>query len=189
VTIVTTGAAYETLHPTLNEQFFAMWILGSKGLTSNYYPNDNANISMGEPVNWTLGVYNHMGGLEYVIVRVKLINSTLPAPNGFNGTASPVPELLEFRRMIIDNDTWSIPFVWKLSNLTRQGPSVIINGLSVNQTALNGFLGSATYGRNFRLVFELWFYDETGEPSFSWSSGGTLRSVWTQIWFNATLTP
>jgi uncharacterized membrane protein len=188
-TMVTSGAAYRVLTPAPTEQFFAMWVLGSKGLAEDYYPNNNPTLAVREAVNWTLGVYNHMDGLEYVVVRVKLLNSTLSSPDELTGTPSPIPEIFEFKRILLDNETWSIPFAWRILNLTQQGQSLLITGLTANQTPLKGSLGGATSGINFRLVFELWFYDETGSKlSFSWNTQGTNHSVWTQIWFNATLT-
>lgn len=188
-TILASGVAYETLSPAPSEQFFAMWILGSNGLAENYYPNNNSTLTAREPVNWTLGVYNHMNGLEYVVLRVKLLNASLSSPDELNGTPSPVPEIFEFSRILLNNETWSIPFAWEILTLTQQGRSVLVTGLSINQTLLKGNLGSSVSGLNFRLVFELWSYDETGgNLLFSWSANGNNRSVWTQIWFNATLT-
>ena len=188
-TIVTSGVAYRTLNSGPAEQFFAMWILGSSGLAENYYPNNNSTLVQGKQLNWTLGVYNHMGDLEYVVVRVKLLNSTLASPNELTGTPSPVDEIFEFSRILVDNETWSIPFVWRILNITQQGQSLLVTGLSINQTSLIGNLGSATSGVNFRLVFELWSYDvNSSNSTFSWNAQGTTHSVWTQIWFNATTT-
>jgi hypothetical protein len=166
-----------------------MWVLGAKGLAADYYPNNSSTLTVGEAVNWTLGVYNHMGGLEYVVLRVKLLNSTISSPDDLTGTPSPAPEVSEFSRILVDNETWSIPFVWQLVNLTQQGSTVIVTEMSINQTLFSGNLGSAVSGNNFRLVFELWYYDEnSGNMSFFWNSGGSQHSVWTQIWFNATAT-
>ena len=188
-TIVTSGMAYSILTPRPTEQFFAMWILGSTGLAEDYYPNDDPNLKAGEQVNWTLGVYNHMVGLEYVVVRVKLLNSILMGPDETNGSPSPVVPIFEFTRVLLDNETWSIPFVWRISNITQKGDSVLVTGLIVNQIPISGQLGTALSGFNFRLVFELWFYNEAAKDLvFSWQTAGVRRSVWTQIWFNATTT-
>jgi len=188
-TMVASGAAYTLLSPPSSEQFYAMYILGSTGLAEHYYPNDNPNLPISHEVNWTLGVYNHMGSLEYVIVRVKLLNSTITSPDELTGTPSPVQEIFEFSRILVDNETWSIPFVWEILNLTRQGSSLQITEMAINQTLVSGVLGSAISGINFRLVFELWFYEPNANSlTFSWISGGTSHSVWTQIWFNATST-
>jgi uncharacterized membrane protein len=188
-TIVASGVAYVILNPPPSEQFFAMYILGSTGLAEHYYPNDNPNLQVGRVVNWTLGVYNHMGGLEYVVVRVKLLNSTLTSPDELTGTPSGVQEIFEFNRILVDNETWAIPFIWEIANFTQESQSLQITEMSINQTLVSGLLGSAISGFNFRLVFELWFYDsDTSSLAFSWNSGGSNHAVWTQIWFNATTT-
>lgn len=188
-TLVASVVAYTSLFPSPNEQFFATWILGSNGLAENYFPNNNSTLTAGELINWTLGVYNHMNGLEYVVLRVKMLNSTLSSPDELTGTPSPVSAIFEFSRILVDNETWSIPFTWRIVSLAKQSQSLLITGLSVNETLLTGNLASAISGMNFRFVFELWFYDvSTSMLSFAWTAGGATHSVWTQIWFNATMT-
>jgi hypothetical protein len=189
VTIVAAGAAYLVLNPPLSEQFYAMYILGSNGLAEHYYPNDNPDLTIGEPINWTIGIYNHMGSLEYVVVRVKLLNSTLPSPDELTGTPSSVAPLFEFARVLVDNETWSIPFVWRVLSVSPSSGEVLITGISINQTALSGNLVKANSGNNYRFVFELWFYDKaTNALVFSWRTQNAQRSVWTQIWFNVSST-
>ena len=186
-TIVASGVAYRTLSPPPTEQFFAMWILGSNGLAEHYYPRNNPNITMDENVNWTLGVYNHMGSLQYVVVQVKLLNSTLASPDELPAQPSPSPPLYEFTRVIIDNETWSVPFVWRILNVTSTGENLRLTGLVINQFATGGALGTAVSGFNYRFVFELWFYDRASNNlAFSWRTQNFQRTVWTQIWFNVT---
>lgn len=188
-TIVASGVAYRTLSPPHSEQFYAMSILGSNGLAAHYYPGDNPNIMTGQNVSWTLGIYNHMGALEYVVVRVKLLNSTLQGPDEQLGSPSPIPPLFEFTRVLLDNETWSVPFIWRIMNLTQLGENLLITRLSINELALSGRLASAVSGLNYRFVLELWFYDETtNDLAFSWRTQNFQHSVWTQIWFNATTT-
>lgn len=190
VTVATSVVAYTILNPPASEHFFAMWVLGSKGLAEDYYPNNNPTLTTGESVNWTLGINNQMGRLEYVVLRVKLLNATLASPNGTNGTPSPVPEVFEFRRILVDNETWSIPFAWRILNMTQEAQRIFITGISINQDSFHGNLVSAISGGNFRFVFELWFYEESSSQlSFTWTAEGAHHSVWTQIWFNATMTP
>lgn len=171
VTIMASIGAYAYLNPPASEQFLAMWVLGANGLAEHYYPNDNPNLKPGENVNWTLGVYNHMGRIEYVVVRVKLLNSTLPSPDGVTGTPSPISVLLELRRVLVDNETWSLSFSWQILALAQKGQSLSITGLMVQQMPFGGTLASAVSGSQFRFVFELWFYDEsTNDLAFSWQS-------------------
>ena len=188
-TVITSAVAYTYLNPRPGENFFAMWILGSGGMAEHYYPNDDPNLAVGQDVKWTIGVYNHMNSLQYVILRVKLLNATIASPNDTAGTPSPVAPLLEFRRVLVDNETWSFPFVWDIENFTLQTGNVVITELAFNQTLVRGELARAVHGYNFRFVFELWSYDSTAQSLvFSWQSEAIVRSVWTQIWFNATIT-
>ena len=188
-TVVASTLAYVTLNPRPEEHFFASWILGSQSLAANYYPNDNPNIGVREEVRWALGVYNHMGSLQYVVLRVKLLNSTMTSPNDALGQPSLAPAILEFSRVLVNNETWSIPFVWEILNSTLKGGHVTITRVSINQTSLTGQFASAVSGYNFRFVFELWYYDTaTNDLAFSWRTDGQVHSVWTQIWFNATQT-
>jgi len=188
-TVVTSAVAYGFLNPPPSEQFFALWILGSEGLAEHYYPNDDPNLTTGEEVNWTLGVYNHMGSLQYAVVRVKLLNATTASPDDLTGTPSPASPLFEFTRVLVDNETWSLPFKWSIENLDARGRSLILTGLAINQAHFRGELASAVSGFNYRFIFELWFYDQTSNDlSFSWEISNVKHSVWTQIWFNATVT-
>ncbi|MGA2785865.1 MAG: hypothetical protein ABSF09_14340 [Candidatus Bathyarchaeia archaeon] len=186
-TVIVSSGAYVMLNAPPPERFFAMWILGSNGLAEHYYPNDNPNITVNEPVNWTLNVYNHMPSLEYVVVRVKLLNSTMASPNETTGTPSPSSSLIEFTHVLISNQTWSFPFNWVMTNVITEARNITaVNELSINQASFKGDLAETKLGVNFRFVFELWFYDQNVDQlSFAWNVANTRESVWTQLWFNA----
>ncbi len=186
--IVTSSVAYGVLNPPRSEQFFGMWILGSGGLGEHYYPEDDPNLVMRQEVNWTLGVYNHMGSLQYVVVQVKLLNSTIASPDELSGRPSPVSPILEFTRVLVDNETWFIPFKWRIENVSLRAKELVLTGLSVNTASFGGELVTAVSGFNYRFVFELWFYDLTSSGlAFSWETNNVKHSVWTEIWFNATI--
>ena len=186
-TLVTSSVAYSILNPPPSERFFAMWILGSTGLAEQYYPGGNPNLEVGEEVNWTLGVYNHMGSIQYVVVRVKLLNSTLPSPDDLTGRPSSIPPTLEFTKILLDNETWSIPFVWKIEEVIQREQNLLLTGMLINQFRLGGELATAHSGINYRFVFELWFYDqELNDLAFSWETNKVQHSVWIQMWFNVT---
>lgn len=187
MTIIYSGAAFRSLYPPPDEQYFEMWILGPGGYAQYYYPHGNSNLRINEPLNWTIGVQNQMGNLEYVVVEVKLLNSTSTGPIASNGSPSSVQPILKFTRVLVENETWSMPFEWMIVNATRENGAIVITGLSINGAQLNGLFASASSGVNFRFVFELWFYDASSN-SLVFSQPTTVgpRSVWTQIWFNAT---
>lgn len=186
-TVLASASVYVDLAPAPTDHFFSMWVLGSTGLAESYFPNNNPNLIVGESVNWTLGVYNHMSQLEYVVVRVKLLNATDTAPNEQTGVPSPVGVVFEFARVLSNNETWSIPFVWSIWNETSFQGNLLITGLKVNDTLITGTIAEAPSGLNFRMVFELWSYDQnTNAFVFSRTTPSSPYSVWTQLWFNAT---
>jgi uncharacterized membrane protein len=179
MTIISSGAAFRALYPPPDEQYFAMWILGPDGFAEHYYPHDDSNLRINEPLNWTIGVQNQMGNLEYVVIRVKLLNPT--------GSPISTQPILEFTRVLIQNETWSIPFDWMIVDASQKNESINIIGLSINGAQLNGQFASALSGYNFRFIFELWFYDASANGLiFSQPTTVGPRSVWTQVWFNAT---
>jgi hypothetical protein len=187
VTIAVSSLTYVESSPSYTDRFFSMWIVGTNGLTENYFPNNNPSIISGEQVNWAVGVYNHMSALEYVIVRVRLLNATEIPPNEQNGMASSVPEIFEFARILVDNQTWMIPFPWTIVDTATINGIVMITKLTINGTTITGNLAQAAGGFGFRFIFELWFYDPANNSlTFSWSTPTSTYSVWTQLWFNVT---
>ena len=173
--------------PRREEPFMALAVLGEEGMAEKYYPGDDPNIEVGEEVRWTLYLYNHMGEVRYVAVRVKLLNSTMLAPNSTSCSPSPAPVVYDVRRVLLDNETWFYPFSWSVEEIEVVGDLGQIGLLSVNGNLVQTSV-FAEDGYNFRIVLELWVYDEgLNEFQFGWGYGDELRCAWNQIWFNATL--
>ena len=172
--------------PRGQERFFALAVLGEEGMADKYYPGDDPNIGVGETVNWTLYVYNHMGEAQYVAVRVKLLNSTMLPPNSTVCVPSPAPMVYEIRDVLVNNETRLHPFRWSVEEFGGFGDFVGVSLLSVNGDLVEADAFSRD-GYNFRLVFELWVFDEKLDDfRFGWSSGDEPRCVWNQVWFNST---
>jgi hypothetical protein len=172
--------------PSTEEPFFALALLGEEGMAEHYYPQDNSNIMVGKEVHWTLYLYNHVGEAQYVAVQVKLLNSSMQAPNSTSCTPSPAPVVYEVRRVMLDNETWLHPLIWSLEEISSLGDFVKIKRLSINDRSIETDVFTEK-GINYRFVHELWVYDESlKEFQFGWSYGDELRSAWNQIWFNST---
>lgn len=189
-TIIFSMLAYVAVTPRPKEQFFQLYVLGETRAAERYYPNDNPNIAAGQLVKWYLGATDFMGSVQYVVIRVKLGNSTTEAPDNVNYMPSPAPVLQEFRRVLMDNETWEFPFTWTIEEIHEDGnmtyTSVLVinveNGVEVRSGQV-----SALKGRNFRFIFELWTFDPLTENLiFGWSAGGERKVAWLQMWFNAT---
>jgi hypothetical protein len=172
--------------PSREEPFLVLALLGEEGMAEHYYPDDDPWIEVGEEVHWTVYLYNHMGETKYVAVRVKLLNSTILAPNSTLCVPSPAPMVYEVRQVIMHNQTWLFPFSWSILKLERVGDFLDIRSFSANGDSID-MHAVALYGYNYRIVLELWVYDEgLKDFRFGWRYGDELRCAWNQVWFNAT---
>jgi len=187
-TVVFSMLAYVSVTPRPREQFFQIYVLGETKMAERYYPNNNPNIPLGQGVRWHVGATNFMGSVQYVVIRAKLGNSTIRAPDDVSHTPSPAPVLLEFRRVLMNNETWEFPFIWVIKEVETGGDRVDIAVLEVNGVEIRSGRVGALKGHNFRILLELWTLDpETGILMFGWRAGVERRVAWLQIWFNATL--
>lgn len=169
------------------EKFFALAVLGEEGMAEKYYPADDPNIGVGETVNWTLYIYNQMGEAQYIAVRVKLLNSTIPPPNSTVCVPSPAPLVYEIRDVLLHNETLLHPFSWSIEEVGQFGGFVGVSLLSVNGDLVKADAFSED-GFNLRFVFELWVFDEKSDDfQFGWRCSDEPRCIWNQLWFNATL--
>jgi hypothetical protein len=174
--------------PRRREPFMALAVLGEEGMAEKYYPGNDSSIGVSEVVHWTLYLYNYMGEVRYVAVRVKLLNSTMLAPNSTSCSPSPAPVIYEVRRVLLDNETWLYPLDWSLLNVSWNSESIMIGGLMINGEPFQTD-AEAVHGCNFRVVLELWGYEESsGGFIFGWASGEESHCAWNQIWFNTTST-
>jgi len=179
--------AYLWVTPRPREQFFQFYVLGEKRKISDYYPEGKGDIAPNTPVRWYLGITNFMGSVQYVSVRVKLGNLHTVPPNETTGTPANVPVIYEFRRFLSNNETWEFPFFWEISDYREENGEIYI-ALRVNNESLGFAEIGAENGKSFRLIFELWTYDQDSKDFiFGWYSGEERRICWLQMWFNATI--
>jgi len=187
-TMVFSMLAYVSVSPRPKEQFFQIYVLGENKMADRYYPNDNPNIVPGTRVRWHLGATNFMGSIQYVILRVKLSNSTIDPPDEKNRVPSPAPEITEFHRVLLNNETWQFPFTWRIDDVKKVGEDYYLRRLSVNERDVQPSPISARKGYNYRIIVEIWTLDPSDRHvMFGWRAGAETRVAWLQIWFNATL--
>jgi uncharacterized membrane protein len=179
--------AYVATTPRPREQFFELYVLGSKRMAADYYPNNNTDISPSDTVTWYLGATNSMGNVQLVELRVKLGNQTIKPPDDQHTQSSPAPLITKFKRFTQDNETWEFPFVWRVTNVRFANNSTHILELEINGETFQVVDCSARSGYNFRLIFELWTWNlDTAGLEFGWWTTTEHRVAWLQIWFNAT---
>jgi len=179
--------AYVTTTPRPREQFFQLYVLGANRLLSDYYPNNDPNIGVGDLVRWHLGVTDSMGSVQLVVIRIKLANQTIRPPDDLQAQPSPAPLITEFRRFIQDNETWEMPFFWQIVNADMPEGSTRILEMQINNETYQVPVVTAVDGHNFRVILELWTWETQSETlQFGWSSGNERRVAWVQVWFNMT---
>jgi uncharacterized membrane protein len=175
-----------TFLPDTNESFVVFAVLGRNEKAKNYFPGEDPNIGINEKVEWNLYLHNDMSESQYIIIAVKIANSTISPPSAKSCIASPALKIYQIREFIFVNETKIIPFSWNIVNVSsieefRKLEKVSINDeiIEVNAKSRNGY--------NFRIIFELWIFDkELEEFQFDWRNGSERRCVWTQVWFNST---
>ena len=185
--IVCEMIAYVANTPRPQEQFFQLYVLGANHMAADYYPNNNTDISIGEPVTWYLGVVDNMGSVQLVSVRVKIGNQTIKPPDDQNALESPAPLVTEYMRVLQDNETWETPFVWTITDAISTGSSTHLLTLQLNNATYQLQDCTASGGYNFRLIFELWTLQPDADTfQFGWVTSGEHRVAWLQVWFNMT---
>jgi len=178
--------AYVAVTPWPKEKFFQLYALGETRMAERYYPNNNTNIPTDSLVKWYIGTTNFMGSTQLAIIRAKLGNQTLTPPNETTATPAPLPTLIEFDRVLQNNETWEFPFIWKITNATSIGN---LTYLTLNINGIETYIGEvgAKDGYNYRVIFELWTLDtESNDIIFGWGASNERRTAWLQLWFNAT---
>jgi len=187
-TIIFSMLAYVSVTPRPREQFFQIYVLGETKMAELYYPNNNPNIPPGPKVRWHLGATNFMGSAQYVVLKIKLSNSTIDPPNEKEKLSSPAAVLTEFHRVLINNETWQFPLTWRIDNIVKMGDYYHLSQLTINDQNVRPPLVYARNGYNYRIIIELWTLDPVDQHFiFGWRTGTERRAAWLQIWFNATL--
>ncbi len=176
--------AWLSVNPPAYEQFASVSVLDANLGTISYFPGNTSKVQLGQVITWEIQLYNHVGSTQLFLVDVKLSNETIPGPVASTNQPSAGTVVFQATKATLNNETWIFPLQWSVANFTRAGLATITNMQVNNQTSSVNV--SAISGRNFRMVVELWTYDvQNHNFLFSFRSGGTVESVWGQLWFDA----
>lgn len=141
------------------ERFSELWLLGPGHLTEGY----PFNVTEGASYSVFLGVANHMRGLEYYAIYVKLRNQTESFPNATLGIPSQLAPLYEYPAFLSDGETWEKNVTFSFSGVVFESNSCRVSYLSidgfrffVNKTVSWDAVNKGYY---FELFFELWLYN------------------------------
>lgn len=163
------------------EKNMAIYILGKEGKIGDYYPYGDNRIVKGVQVEWTIGILNKLEKPQLVEIRAKISNSTIASPDELLPTEAPV--IYTFESLVPEGGKVEFPFIWRIVEIIQRSDSINIV-LNVNDINVNSTSVTAPRGKNFRIVFELWTFDEVRQEFiYGWSEGNG-GVAWTQMWFN-----
>lgn len=153
--LILSTVAYTWMQPKPARYFFEIYPLGPEGMAANY-PTE---VAAGKLIKVWIGVNNHMGRVEYLLVYVKVGANATAIPNDSTLTPSSATPYKQIEYFLMDNQTQTFPVT-----LTISRPGI-----------------------NYNIMFELWHYNETaGGFQFHWYDGSVNRVAWAQIWINVT---
>ena len=176
-----------SISPDSKEQYINLYVLDKERTTRGLYPSNNSNIPVGTTVEWLIGIQNFMDNTEYLSLRVKLGNETHPNPDIINSTltTNELAIITEFQQVIKNEERYEIPFFWYISRITVKGNKYQLVLNINNQEFISDTI--AIDGLNYRLIFELWRFDDVSQDFiFSQSEEDGGHGLWIQLWFNAT---
>lgn len=183
-----TVALIASFWPKYEDQFFEFGLLGKDKRAEAYYPNDNSTLILGSQLNWYIFIHNHMGSDQNVVVKVKLVNSSVDLEIDQHNEALIFDSLVEFPLQLPVNNTLLMPFSWTVVEARSQENSIILKQLIINDQVFDVDI-PAVSNSFFRMVFELWVYDSSSESyAFGWTSQGEFHSAQFYIGFRISQT-
>lgn len=181
--LIVAVAVISAFWPRYEERFFELGLLGRNKMAEDYYPNGNSTLEVGSEVRWFVYIHNHMRSVQDVLVRVKLLNSTMPIPDDRGHIPSMEPYFFELLVSLDIDETKEIPFPWSIDKAHNTNDTVTVNRLLIYEETVDVDV-STTSDIRFRMVFELWVLDESsGQYLFGWDSGKEFRSASLYMWF------
>ena len=167
--------------PKYEEYFFELGLLGKEGKAESYFPGDNSSIYLDTPMSWLIYVHNHMGSEQDVSIRVKILNSTMEAPDDREHEPSPEPYFLEIPVSLSVDETVLVPYSWSVLDVEYEN-GTILKSMILNDDIID--VNIRDFNSQYRIVFELWVFDDVlGDYFFYWSSKGELYSASIYMWF------
>ena len=176
-----TSATFYIISPKPAQSYIGFGVYSQQGL-QGYVPG-NMTVTPPQTLNWNLTVANRTGREQFIMVIVRLGNSTTFSPN-VTSPATPLPELGRIDRFVSDGETSNINFTWTVESTNQTGAVVFLN-LRINGQSVSSSPVGAVSGLDFRLIFELWTFD-LSSGSFQYGYPGEFAQIgtWLQVWFS-----
>ena len=163
-------AMIASVWPNQEEWFFELGLLGKDKIADEYFVDVHSVVDVGEVNSWFIYVHNHMGDVEAVSIRVKLLNSTMDLPEDQKLQPTQTESFAEVPLSLSVNEIVFVPFTWSILEAENQDDSTVIKRLMVNEKPVEVDVSISTNSSSW-MVFELWVQDHnSGEYTFGWES-------------------
>lgn len=174
-----------TFWPKYEQQFIELGLLGKNKLADDYFSNENSAVLVNSQVDWYIYLHNHKPISQNIIIKVKLLNSSIEIPTDQKREPISLDAFNELHFSLDENETLLIPFFWSITETFSQDDLIILNDLIVNDKPID-ITVSTKSDSFFRMVFELWVYDDSSQKYiYTWSNGDTISSTSLYIGFRA----
>jgi hypothetical protein len=166
--LIATPALALFLHPSGEESYTELYLLGPENLTTNY----PQIVTLDQNYSLNVGLINHLGSLGYYVLYVKLRNLTDPLPDIQKGIPSPLSAIYEYRLTLADGQNWQTTVNFKFANVTITPDlsllqKLVINNLNIDVNKVAAWNSTSNLS-SFHLFFELWLYNgQSGSFQFN----------------------
>jgi hypothetical protein len=89
-------AVIGSVWPTQEEWFIELGLFGRNKTADAYFANADSTVDVGALNSWFIYVHNHMGAVQDVSVRARLLNSTMELPDDREHQPSNAASFAEF---------------------------------------------------------------------------------------------
>ena len=181
LTAIFSSVTFYVISPKPEQPFMGFGVFSQQGL-QGYVPS-NVTITPPQTFDWNLTVTNRTSKEQFIMVIVRIGNSTTSSPN-VTSPAATLPQIGRIEQFISDGETSNMRFTWTVESTNQTGDMVFVNLQITGQSVSSAPVGAAL-GSKFRLIFELWTFD-LSSGSFQYGYPGEISQVgtWLQVWFS-----
>src|SRR6266705_2360720 len=166
-----TSATFYITSPKPTQSYMGFGVYSQQGL-HGYVPG-NMTITPPQTLNWNLTVANRTGREQFIMVIVRIGNSTTFLPNVTSPATFPPQPLGKIDRFVSDGES------------TNQTGALVFLNLRIDGQSISSAPVGAVSGRDFRLIFELWTFDpSTGSFEYGYPGEFAQIGTWLQVWFS-----
>ena len=184
LTAIFSSVTFYAMSARPSQPFIGFGVSSQTGLQA-YIPNSNLSVPIGQALNWTFTVTNRMNKAEFVMIIVRVGNSSTPTPNATTPSTT-LPEIGRTEQFINDGETSRINFTWTIQSSYQPAELTYLNISMNGQSEVSSAPVGTGSGRDFRLIFELWTFDiPSGSFQYGYPGLNSQVGVWLQVWFNA----